>query len=259
MNCRAFKRNLEDYLQGGLDFSARFRMERHAGRCILCGRELAGAQRLSKMALELERVKAPPGFESALLGEIAKRRLSGIIPFVQRFWIYGFEWLSWRKTALAALSVAILGAGSLYLYNRSVSVRMPSPPLIADDPASVHLENRLDANSVPGADLGQAPALSTVAVQSAVDKQGKGRGAISEPRAPGFLETRHAPEMTAAAGSQGRVRSVTVPDLESLEADYVEHVVPGLDNRPVTVRLPKAIRVQYGQTSEEYFIRNVSH
>ena len=48
---------------------------------------------------------------------------------------------------------------------------------------------------------------------------------------------------------------------EVQDMDYVEYLMPGPDSRPVRVRLPlpKIIPMNYGQMSEEYFIRNVSH
>ena len=40
---------------------------------------------------------------------------------------------------------------------------------------------------------------------------------------------------------------------------YDQYLVPGPDNRQIIVRLPKTIQMRYGQPSEEYYIRNVSH
>jgi hypothetical protein len=48
-------------------------------------------------------------------------------------------------------------------------------------------------------------------------------------------------------------------DREVGESDYVEFRVIGPDNRPVSVRWPNKSRMRYGQTPEEYFMRNVSH
>jgi len=263
MNCRKFERNLEDYLQGGLDFAARFGMERHARQCVLCGKEMADAQRLSQMVRGLERVKAPPDFESSVLREIAKRRSHGIVPFVRRFWIYGIEWPSWQKSALAALSLMILGIGTFYLSRPPVPVVAPVPHLIADKTAIVRPENDPGPDSKPVA-LKTPPPDGVRGPSSVANRPVAVRPENEPDTNPGPLALRprregQVFEMMAAAETPGMMQRTIVPDLESSEADYVEHVVPGLDNRPMTIRLPKAIRVQYGQTSEEYFIRNVSH
>jgi hypothetical protein len=263
MNCRKFERRLEDYLQGGLDFATRFGMERHAKQCILCARELADAQRLGQRARELERVKAPPDFESSVLREIAKRRSRGIVPFVRKFWIYGVEWPSWQKVALAALSVSILGIGVFYLSRWPVPGGAPSPALVADTPMIVLPKKGPAANSGSAAPEVSVPDRRADLLQgagpAAVVEARRDPGANSASAAPALRRTGQAYELTATAGIPGRVPRTLVPDLETSEAEYVEHIVPGLDNRPVTIRLPKAIRVQYGQASEEYFIRNVSH
>jgi hypothetical protein len=263
MNCRKFERNLEDYLQGGLDFAARFGMERHARQCVLCGKEMADAQRLSQMSRELERVKAPSDFESSVLREIAKRRSQGVVPFVRRFWIYGIEWHSWQKPALAALSLTILGIGAFYLSRPPVPGGAPVTSLVPDRPVIVHSESNPGTNSRPVALKppvpDRIPNPSLVANRPASGDPENDPGTNSRPVALRPRRTGQVFEMTATPESPGAVQRTIVPDLESSEVEYVEHILPGLDNRPMTIRLPKAIRVQYGQTSEEYFIRNVSH
>jgi hypothetical protein len=59
MDCRKFHRDLEDYLEDGLDFSSRFGVERHAQQCIHCGKVLSNAQQLRRMTRQIEKVKAP--------------------------------------------------------------------------------------------------------------------------------------------------------------------------------------------------------
>jgi len=51
MNCRTFHRTLEDYLEGGLDFSGRFGMERHARQCLSCGSRFTTYERLQPASL----------------------------------------------------------------------------------------------------------------------------------------------------------------------------------------------------------------
>ena len=106
MNCRTFHRTLEDYLEGGLDFSGRFGMERHAQQCISCGKEMSDAQRLRRMVSELQRVKAPANFEASVLREIGMRKAHGRFSGFRSLWIYGFEWPSFRKLALASSCLA---------------------------------------------------------------------------------------------------------------------------------------------------------
>jgi hypothetical protein len=48
-------------------------------------------------------------------------------------------------------------------------------------------------------------------------------------------------------------------DHEVTDSDYLEFQVIGPDNQPVSFRWPNKYRVRYGQTPEEYFLRNVSH
>src|SRR2546422_10036868 len=86
MDCRSFQKNLEDYLEGGLDFGGRFGMERHAQQCYVCGRDIANARWLAEMARGLKPVAAPPHFESAVLARIhAKDSRS----WFWSLWIYG--------------------------------------------------------------------------------------------------------------------------------------------------------------------------
>jgi len=219
MKCRTFQRNLEDYLQGGLDFSGRFAMERHSRQCIRCGREMADAQRLRQAVVELQRVKAPSGFESSVLNEIglqkARRPSSGI----RDLWIYGFQWPCWRDRILVSSSLAVLGLASLYLFHRSV----PVPRQVAAEPAK-QAERPLGP---------AAPAVRVFSKPSAIAAVQEVRGTA---RPSGLSE-------------QEYLRDQEVPDTE-----YVEYQMIGPDHRPLTIRLPR-----YRQTSEEYFIRNVSH
>jgi hypothetical protein len=237
MNCRTFHRNLEDYLEDGLDFPSRFGMERHAQQCIGCGKVLADAQRLSQMARELKRVKAPSNFEDSLLEEIGKRELNRRFSLFRRLWIYGFEPLSWRKLALASFSFAVLLLGVFYAYNYSSFhfTGRPSPPLQTSIPkAAPHTITAENYEIIAKNSLEKSPENKTVQSKVIAKK---------------------APEPHPIDIAQQEM----IADQE--EADYIEYLMMGSDNRPVTVRLPlpKEIRMQYGQPDEEYFIRNVSH
>lgn len=237
MNCRTFHRNLEDYLEGGLDFSGRFGMERHARQCISCGKEMADAQRLRRMVSELQRVKAPVNFEASVLKEIGIRKAHGRFPGFRSLWMYGFEWPSLRKLALASSFLAVLGFGVFYALNRASFHQTAPPPQIAFKPAAIPTEAK-EAKSNPAA-------------KSEVPSPGK-QVEMETPKLAKRIQPRELPEE----------EQVLERDMQEVQdTDYVEYVMPGLDSRPVPVRLPlpKIIPMNYGQMSEEYFIRNVSH
>jgi len=219
MKCRTFQRNLEDYLQDGLDFSGRFAMERHSMQCIRCGKEMADAQRLRQAILELQRVKAPSGFESSVLNKIGAQKARCPASGIRNLWIYGFQWLCWRNLILASSSLAILGLVLLYLFHQTA----PAPSRTAAGPAK-----QTDRPVGPAAPIERAfPKMSAAAVAQEAEETAKPSG---------FSE-------------QEYLRDEEVPDTE-----YVEYQMMGPDHRPLTIRLPR-----YRQTSEEYFIRNVSH
>ena len=108
MNCRNFHRNLEDYLDGGLDFTGRLGIERHAEQCFACGKELADARALPLLIKSLSRVKAPADFESRVCREIAVRKSRGIFARIRNYISFGFEW---RRFALTSAICAALTFG----------------------------------------------------------------------------------------------------------------------------------------------------
>jgi hypothetical protein len=229
MDCRKFQRNLEDYLEGGLDFSSRFAMERHAQQCIACGKNMADIQRLSQTVRELKKVKAPVNFEEAVINRIGMQKTHARFPWIQRFWIYGIEGLSWRKLAIAASSIALLGWGFYFAMHRTPDEPYSSPALIADEKSPV-IEN----DGVKKVDI---------------ETPQPGLASKRKPR-PEVIQSLTMPEDTLA------VRE----DIIDPDSEFAEILVRGSDNRPVTWRLPKRIiREQNSPPSEEYFIRNVSH
>ncbi len=240
MDCRKFHKNLEDYLEDGLDFAGRFGMERHAQQCISCSKELAGAQRLRVMAHELEKVKAPSSFESSVLSEIVKRKSNGRFSSLRNFWFYDFGFPSVRKLALASSFLAILAVGILYfssLSNRTAPPLSPSPTLIAKEPASTPLVKAEPVKANLNENL--PTVVATAVAQRNRPMQGK---------AP-------VPEELTQPPDPERERIV---EEEAAETDYVELQLFGPDNRPVTLRANKP-RATYGQAAQEFFIRNVSH
>jgi hypothetical protein len=243
MDCKTFHRNLEDYLDGGLDFSGRFGMERHAQQCISCGKELSDAQRLSRMVSELQRVKAPANFEDSVLKEIGIRKAYGRFSGFRSLWIHGFEWPSYRKIALASSVLAILVFGIFYASHRANFDRSSASREVAAKPATIPVKVE-EAKSNLDAGL-EMPARKTPAVEEAPESARKDLRPAILKRGP--VVDRNLQEVRDIQGVQ--------------DMDYVEYLVPGPDNQPVPVRLPlpKVIPMRYGQMSEEYFIQNVSH
>jgi hypothetical protein len=233
MDCRTFHRKLEDYLEGGLDFSGRFGMERHAQQCLGCGKELSDALELRRMAAAMTRVKAPDGFEASVLKEIALRKAKGRYSGFRRLWIYGFEWPSLRKLAMASTSLAIVALAIAYFTFRGTPEQVSEVPHAVKEPARV---------AAKAEETAIVPAPS---VKVAVPKK-------------------KSAEIPALAKNDQPAAAPNTDELERQDlqqADYLEYMMTGPDNRAVPVRLPlpKVIPVRYGQMSEDYFIQNVSH
>jgi len=222
MECRTFKGRLEDYLEGGLDFPGRFGMERHAQQCFSCGKMVAEAQELSRRARECSRVAAPPGFETAVMERIQAARAGRGFLHRFQFWSWSLGWPSWRLLAAGASSIALLGL-AVFLTLRFAPRPRPGvePPLAA-----------LPARTEP------APA-----VQNAYP-----------PEMAGLSRQKSLESMPMRAA-----RQLPVESMESSDSDYVELLIPEAGGRMRVVRLPRIIRMRYGQPSEQYFIRNVSH
>jgi len=208
-------------------------MERHAQQCIVCGEELAGAQRLRTMVHELNRVKAPANFESSLLSGIGKRKGHGRFSHFKRFWLYGFELWSPRKLAWAGSGLAVLAIGifyvSPYLSRRAVPEVPSAPTLAAQKPAEI------ERNKKP------EPAAKPIATR------------------PVRLSPRTDADMADTIQASSAEPEQEVEQETTNDTDYVELQMIGPDKRPVSFRLPGKSRYRDGQTAQEYFIRNVSH
>lgn len=250
MDCRKFHKNLEDYLEDGLDFAGRFGMERHAQQCIGCGKELASAQKLRAMVRGLDRVKAPVNFEAELLAGIARRKTHSRLFPLRRLWLYGFELPSLKKMVAVSASVAALAFGVLYYSNGVRSGASTLPPAVPQ--AALPAVAPVTAEPEPvDAIVAAAPAPV--------------RTELQEPVAQKALQRDDSPEMlqVAEAAEPAQIESAAVveePEAAQIEyTDYIEYRMFGPGNRPVSLRVPNTPRVRYGQTPEEYFIRNVSH
>ncbi len=232
MDCRTFHKNLEDYLQGGLDFPGRFSIERHATQCLGCEKDLADAQALARIAREIGRAAAPQDFEARVLRRIASRGLHRrpAVWWLQYHWP---EWISWRSMAWAAPLVALIFAGIVIWTG-----------------------------------FDRSPAGSVLSGGSSLAEPGFPAGIIGEPsRAISPLRETSDPPTDLSAPSRsvapdpGLVVESDAPYwfAGSQDTEYMEYTIPDIGGRPIVMRLPKTIRMRHVQTSEEYFIRNVSH
>ncbi|MBN2318073.1 MAG: hypothetical protein JXR49_03315 [Acidobacteria bacterium] len=227
MNCRTFQKNLEDYLENSLDFAGRFGMERHARQCARCGREMAEAQHLSRLVRGLDKVKAPPNFESTVLNEIGARKLHSRFPMFRSFLVFGFDMVSWRHYALAASIVLMLGLGFLYWQN--LEERNPSQPSTWTKADSI---NRPD---IDGIEEGRVSSMANTLM-------------------PGE-DTMHGTDSIFDNVSEEGLNV----DYRSSESDYREYRAIGPDDLPMIIPLPDRIHMRVTPPAEEYFIRNVSH
>jgi len=251
MDCRKFRKNLENYLEDGLDFAGRFGMERHAQQCIRCGKDMADAQRIRRIVSEMVRVKAPENFEASVIGEIAKRRMKVRTAGIRRFWDYGHEGPLWRKLALASSSLAVLAIGFFALSHLTGS---------SQDPAST-VATEESGNSYADMDAIQSPAAKAV-IPPIFEQAGSGD-------APAFFEAPPAAdssatevlEVAASAKEPEAIKPKLVPDWDATEVDLIEHLMTGADGRPVKMQIPmpRTIYMQFNQTSEDYYIQNISH
>lgn len=230
MDCRTFQKNLEDYLEGGLDFPGRFGMERHAKQCYLCGKEVTSAQALSELAKKLERVGSPGNFENDVLARIHAQSERPWISRILAADSLRMAWLSWSRLALAA-TVAVAGL-SIYL----VLERGRLGNAVWDRPSNAQPASQ-DLSTSNSPNVKSIPSLD-----------------VSDPSPTAEIRALEVAPTEVFSGRANRRYSVDPGD-----SDYLEYVVPGPAGRQFIMRLPKTIRMRPGQPSEEYFIRNVSH
>jgi hypothetical protein len=232
MDCRTYHRRLEDYLEGGMDFPARFGMERHARQCYACEKHVTEALHLRQRTRELARVGAPADFETSLLAKIREEKARHRFWKLESFWVYGFDRLSWR-TAGAAATAVVLIAGAVTLSRFGVRYFETE---FRQSPDRTHLEQRY-----PGEGGDPASVPSRLGTPGWGDPGNSG-GALN----------------VGASGYFGR-DAWAIPYSEPGDSDYWEFLVPVSGDRQLIMRLPRTIRMRYDQPSQEYFIRNVSH
>ena len=234
MDCRTFQRNLEDYLDGGLDFPGRFGVERHARQCLGCGKDLADGQKLSRLTRELTRAQAPADFEARVHRLLRSRGLQRRPKLwkLQHFWLERMPSRSWAWGTLALL---LLIGGVFYSANRVPFDHSPSAPFLTAGSRPADAEKPADAS--------RPTAVRPAAVPLEILPESAAHLNRSLPlNSPFTLES-----------------DTPVWSIEPADSEYVEYVVPAASGQRLVMRLPKTIRMRHGQPSEEYFIRNVSH
>ncbi len=233
MDCRTFQKKLEDYREGRLDFPNRFSMERHAQQCFLCDKDLGDAESLGRASQALRRVGAPPDFETAFRARLSRE--SGRNLRVARLRMFNLEWHSPSMLTAGFLSLVVLVFGTLVSIHRFLPVASSSPP------SSVTVR----PDSVP-----------PIPIQPSPNSSPNPTGISADAGLRVSTEVSHQQRLTGKYSEE----PVWAPiQTDQPESEFKEYVVPGPGNRQFIMRLPKTIRMQYGQPSEEYFIRNVSH
>ncbi|MBN2338169.1 MAG: hypothetical protein JXP48_06475 [Acidobacteria bacterium] len=268
MNCRTFHRNLEDYLEGGLDFPGRFGMERHAGECIRCGKALADARRLGRMAAGLARVRAPEGFEAAVCGKIAARKSRWFLTRLRGIGTYGFGLPSPGTLALAASGVLALGLGAFYAFHPSpgpgsraaVTAEQAGPEAPGADAVRVEQARaepvQAQATQVEAVRIATVPVVERK-LPAAPPEREAAREPVAESVAPPPDLAVAVPVDVAASPRTLQVRFPRERQYNGMEV--VDYLLVGPESHALPDRLPRKLYVKYGQASEEYFIRNVSH
>lgn len=220
MDCRTFARTLEDYLEGGLDFPARFAMERHAKQCFSCDKSLTTALTLRQMAHNLARVGAPNGFEHKLLARIREEKSHSRSGRLRDWWLYGMNGIPWRAASVTAL-VTVLVVGSITYIHFGAS-RRTEPPQNSASIATAKSVGSLEAARIALSQMG-------IPDYDLVKFDGIGRNKWA------------------------------VPYTDPADGDFVEVPVPVSGDLQLILKLPRTIRMRYVQPSREYFIRTMSH
>ncbi len=151
MNCRSFHKKLEDYLEGGLDFPARFGIERHAQHCFACGKDLDAAQKLGEMSRRLPRVTAPPDFETTVMSRIHAK--SPAYGWYRNLWFYGLDWPQLRVYLVGTASlIVLLGIAVVLSLNESPfhnAAGNPTPQNLGVSPLASKDRSTAEADPFP--------------------------------------------------------------------------------------------------------------
>jgi anti-sigma factor RsiW len=237
MDCRTFHRKLEDYLEGGLDFPGRFGMERHAKQCFACGKDIAEAVNLRRMARELQRVPAPPNFEATLLVRIREEKASRRFWKLHDLWLFGPDRFSWRTASVAGLVMALIAGATLTLHYGGW-LNPAKPPQ-----AGVSRSTAPPPEPAPGTDVNNT--YSPLGLPSGLPDAGNtsGRGSAFNIRSFGPADQ----------------HNWITPFVEPGVSDFVDILVPVSGGRQLSFRLPKTIGVRFDQAPQDYYFRKISY
>lgn len=234
MDCRTFHRKLEDYLEGGMDFPARFSMERHAKQCLVCEKDVTQALKLRRMAQDLARVTALPNFEATLLERIRTENPRHRFWKLRSLWLYGFEGFRWRAaSATALLTVCIVGGVYYFQFGKDMRQRAA----LQASAGGASSQRVAGDTGLPSDSPDSTAARSYLPAGAMEDASRAGL------RAPDALDP----------------NALATPVASSTDSDFIEVLVPVSDGRQLIMRLPKTIRMRYAQPTRDYFLRYVSH
>lgn len=238
MDCRTFHRRLEDYLQGGMDFPARFGMERHARQCYACEKDVNEALKLRQKVRAIPRVVAPTDFEKLLLARIKSEKSRHRFWRLQSIWLYGFDGISARAVVPVAAALVLLVATVAYYQFGAGWTESAMSQIGVLNPFHGDSNREGDREVIPAGQLPGSMGSSVAGVTS---------------QHPG----------TTNLGMAGYFRQDfwATPYSEPGDSEYGEYLVPVSGERQVILQLsyPKTIRLRYDQPSESYFMWNVSH
>ena len=206
-----------------MDFPKRFGMERHAQQCYGCGKQLEDSQKIGEMARDLKRVSAPVSFESTVMARIQTEEVRRRSWRLWNLWVFGWESFSWQSLALVSTALALAVAGALIYFAPS------------DNP-----------QQAPQAGIDGRPPL----VQ-------EGPAGVPERVTPQSVRSA-APSPILLQSNDFYYDEWPVVSVDPDNEGWIEIPVSG-PRGDEFIRLPKTLRMRYGQPSEEYFIRNVSH
>jgi hypothetical protein len=147
MDCQEAQEQFSPYLLGALDSEELFAMDRHIGRCVLCGVKLrAEGQIITDLAYGVPQLKPPARIKHRLLARI-KPEAAGLLSAKNGLWRRLVADLAGRRSAqmgmaVASLAVVVLVPGGVWINGRleaaaernealSVAAAVTSEPAVA--------------------------------------------------------------------------------------------------------------------------------
>lgn len=212
-------------------------MERHAKQCYACGKDMAEAVNLRRMARELRRVPAPPNFEAALLLRIREEKANRRFWKLRDLWLFGPDRFSWRTAGVVSLVVALVAGVTLTLHYGGW-LNLARPPQAAMSRSTTPLPE-----VEPGRNVSNT--YSPLRLPSVLPDAGNTLGRDSAFNIRSF-------------GPADQHNWVT-PFVEPGVSDFVDILVPVSGGRQLSFRLPKTIGVRFDQAPQDYYFRKISY